>query len=278
MSNGPGRGNLGPGNPGAANINEIYDAGRVSGQPGQGGFVYMGENFVPGRTKQESARARALARGQARRTGQAPQYVPDTPASRSYLPIDKVGGAWWLLDNDQKDRFRNAFNQTIGYENRDVRALINAWGSAALGAAQTSATIGRNITPWEYQELLSADGPGMKERGGGRGGGGVSSVVDLTNPSDAQLLVDNALTQYLGRRATAEETKTFRKALNIAETKNPIVTTPTQRSGGVNRDLIAREFAESRDDAAEFMVQSQFMNWFEQALSKDPTGGLTSGL
>lgn len=296
MAVNPGTGMI-PGGGGLASANEFYQAGGMAGQfgpvAGQQGFVYMGPNFRPAPSKAEQAAARSRARSSMRRaaaeqaTGargiggmptQVTSYIPNNEETRSYAPIDAIGSdAYWLtLKPEDKERFRNAYRGATGSNIRSEATFMSNWRNSVIGAANFTAQTGRPITPWEYMELLAGGMSGA--RGGGGGGGGVSRVVDLTNPSDAQVLVDNALNSYLGRRATEEELGTFLQTLNKAERANPVVTTPSGRTGGVNRELVAREFAESRDEAAEFMVESQYMNWFEQLLNRDVTEGIESGL
>jgi hypothetical protein len=274
--------------PGYANANEFANAGGIPQMGGQSGYVFMGDNFFPAPSKQESAKSRALARSQARRAGQVGiqgmptslrPYTPNTEQQRSYAPIDQVASdAFWLTMNPKdQQQFRDAYVQATGSRIRSETTFIGAFKNSVVGAANFTAQTGRPITPIQYMQLIGANSAGPRGGGGGRGGG-TSTVVDLTNPSDAQILVDNALTSYLGRRATKEELGSFLSTLNKAERANPLVTTQTQRSGGVNRELVAREFAESRDEAAETMVNSQYMGWFEQLMSRDVTEGIESGL
>jgi hypothetical protein len=107
---------------------------------------------------------------------------------------------------------------------------------------------------------------------------GVSSRVNLTNPTDAKVLVDNALQQYLGRDATKEEQSAFYKALQGQERTNPQVTTKTSSSGGVNTQEIAKEYAQARPDYAEYTTDTKFRTYLMSAITADPTQGMRSGL
>ena len=100
----------------------------------------------------------------------------------------------------------------------------------------------------------------------------------MTNPSDAKVLADSALSNYLGRAANEEETSMFLSTLNKAERQNPIITTQSSRSGGVNREQVAKEFAQSQEGAAEYLASTQYMDWFMEKLASDPTEGIESGL
>jgi hypothetical protein len=109
-------------------------------------------------------------------------------------------------------------------------------------------------------------------------GGDAGVRVNLTNPTDAKMLVDNALQQYLGRDATKEEQAVFYKSLQGQERSNPQVTTKTSSSGGVNTQEIAKEFAQSRPDYAEYTTDTKFRGYLMSAIMADPTQGMRSGL
>ena len=110
------------------------------------------------------------------------------------------------------------------------------------------------------------------------GSGGVSSRVNLTNPTDAKVLVDNALQQYLGRDATKEEQSAFYKALQGQERINPTVSTQASTSGGLNTQEVAKEYAQSRPDYAEYTTDTKFRTYLMSAITADPTQGMRSGL
>lgn len=89
----------------------------------------------------------------------------------------------------------------------------------------------RRMTPWQVAEMLVRSGEAGR---GGRGAGGFtgsrssrSTSVDLTDPHTAKAIINDALSNYLGRAATDEEINTFRGVINQAERANPTVTDST---------------------------------------------------
>ena len=147
------------------------------------------------------------------------------------------------------------------------------------GAYQVQQSQGLKVTPLEYpdymREVLGPDA--YKSKGAGGGGGrymgpttqvGTYETVNLSNPSEARALLDNALGQVLGRRPTDVEYKNFTAALNAAQEEAPSITesvsttTPQGKakstvkskqktSGGVSETQLATEFARSQEMAAE---------------------------
>lgn len=131
------------------------------------------------------------------------------------------------------------------------------------------------ITPIDAFKLIAKqDSDGIKQSGaaGGAGGGGptVSQTVQLTNPSNARALVDDALTKYLGRRATPNESEKFYQALNVQEMQNPYVTTGTRSGnasmsvteGGFNPSTFAEDYARGQEGSAEFQAATTLLDAF----------------
>jgi len=166
------------------------------------------------------------------------------------------------IDGKAPDEFRSnsVWRTTVGYAQEANRAMPN-----------------NPMSPTDILRIQArnAIASGANQRGGRST---TSRVINFTNESDAAYLIDNTLQQYLGRQATDEERDTFLKTLNKLEKKSPYVSTPTQRSGGVRPEQVAREFARSRPEAAETRATGQFMDWFMEKLAEDPTKGVESGL
>lgn len=123
--------------------------------------------------------------------------------------------------------------------------------------------------------------PNADTKGSGPSGSGPSSNIDstvtLTDPGTAQTLVDQALEQYLGRKANDKETATFRKALAAAQMANPQVTqsatsggtnstSSTLRSGGFNPQTFAEEWALGQKGAGEYQAATTFLDTFMGSL------------
>ena len=149
------------------------------------------------------------------------------------------------------------------------------WAPLLQNVLAYNSQMNTNLSPFQFLTMANNN---IEVREPDGGASGYSRVVDFTNPSDAQVLVDNALGTYLGRAATPEESDTFLSTLNKLQRQNPIVSTPSSRSGGVNREQVAKEFGRAQEGSAEFMASTQYMDWFMENLAEDPTEGLQSGL
>lgn len=203
--------------------------------------------------------------------------------NQAYFTLDAADQHIWSLQPEERDRLGDLSSRIVGW---DARGLFDTQRGLWGNAVQVAAMRGGETTPWDVLEENAADaalrgssGSGGGGFGGGGGGSaGPSVVVNLTNPSDAQALVDQALQQYLGRDASPKERDRFLKLLNQAEAKNPLYRDESLAMGGLNPQQAAKEFAMSRDDAAEFMVNTQYMDWFMEKIARDETEGIESGL
>lgn len=110
--------------------------------------------------------------------------------------------------------------------------------------------------------------------GGGYGGGSATTQrITLTSPTDAMYLLNQAMSQYLGRQATSSELSRFVKLLNNLERQNPVVATmsgdTTVQSGGFNPATFAEQFARSREGSAEFMAATTFLDAMLSAMNSE---------
>ena len=110
--------------------------------------------------------------------------------------------------------------------------------------------------------------PGGK---GGKGGGPkITQTIKLTDPQTAETIIDQALQQYLGRKASDTEVKAFRKALRGAEMEAPqkvdTVGTTAITSGGFNPATFAQQYAEGMEGAAEYQAATTFLDAFIGAI------------
>lgn len=235
----------------------------------------------------------------------APMLKGQTLKQAAIVPIDLAAQSFYRFDPATRDRFQNLTDAYVGYNLKDGRAVASHWNDVVtLAASETQAT-GRLVSPWDVAERLAGDSARRRSASGGSGGGGGAytgpvttksrdKVVNLTDPSQAQILVDDALTQYLGRDATEEERVEFYKALNRLEKKNPQIQTSTQTvtpkgnalrvsksssttRGGIDARVVAEEYAASRPEAAETAMSGQLMDWFMEKVLKDPMEGLEVG-
>lgn len=248
----------------AANANEWAQAAGQQGSlgyasTGNDGYVWMGSDYEPTLTVGST-------------------YGPSKGSA--VWSVQQAQEEYFRLDDAQYSRWVKSVSENLGWDvSKDWNRAKSTWDSTVLNAAAYQKSTGQKISPFEFLEMTNARNARLG-LAGNRGGGasGYSKVVSLSNPQDARVLVDNALTEYLGRAATEEESAQFLKVLNAQERANPNVNTPGSQSGGVNREQIAKEFGRSRKDAAEFMADTQYMDWFMNKIAADPTEEIASGL
>lgn len=246
------------------NLQEFYGDGGLNGALGYApigndGVVSFGDRYT-----------RRPDVGRAGGTGGARAVYPVSVAQDFYFRMDDMMLAEWTA------QVQRGFNYDIG---TNPQVIQQEWNRYTQAAANYNKATGESISPIEFLQMQNdrLERIGMLPKQGG-GAGGSSSVVNLTNPTDARTLVDNALATYLGRAATTEEAEQFLNVLNKQERANPINTTKSSRSGGVNSAQIAKDFARSQDDAAEFMADTVYMDWFMNKITGDETKEIASGL
>lgn len=202
-------------------------------------------------------------------------------ASTGMLPVSVAAKEYWSFSPEEQAKWADYAMATMKFIPGDANAE-GIYGNFLSGLAQYQATTGQKVDPFQFMEMrkqLFIKSGQAGGRGGGAGGGvGPRAVVNLTNPQDAEVLVDNALTQYLGRQADPEELQAFLKVLNRQERKNPVVVSRSGQTGGVNPQLIAQEFAAAQPEAAETQAATTYMSWMVDALNAPTTGGVESGL
>lgn len=196
--------------------------------------------------------------------------------SSNLVPVARANQLIYTMPQDQVNWLGRQLRINKAWT-RDLTAseVQASWAPLLQNVLAYNSQMNTNLSPFQFLTMANSD---VKVQEPAGGASGYSRVVDFTNPSDAQVLVNNALGTYLGREATTEESATFLSTLNKLQQQNPIVSTPSSRSGGVNRDQVAKEFGQAQEGSAEYMASTQYMDWFMENLAADPTEGLQSGL
>lgn len=196
------------------------------------------------------------------------------------VPLSVAANEYWAFSPEEQAKWGDYNMRVNKYIPGDASAA-GLYENFLAGLAQYQTTSGQKIDPFTFMQKraeLFEKTQQVKSGGGGGGGGGPRAVVNLTNPQDAEVLLNNALGTYLGRQATTEEVDSFLGTLNRIERKNPIITSRSGQRGGVNQQLIAEEFAQAQPEAAETQAATTYMDWMFDALTADTSGGITSGL
>lgn len=228
-------------------------------------LVYMGE-------KEANVDVGVPKRGYQRRNRPVPVLVP-------------VGDARYMMETlapVYRQRLYDTATAYFGHSNWDYSWLDGVWERAINVSANSYAYAGKEnaITPVDafvlVADQMKAAGGGGAGGGGGGGGGGTSvrTQVQLTNPTNARSLVDNALDGYLGRKATQQEADAFYRALNVQEAKSPYVTTTSQSGsvsssvteGGFNPSTFAEDWARSQEGSSEYQAATTYLDAFIGAL------------
>ncbi len=241
----------------------------------------------------------------------------ETAAARTYIPmtgnqtqvqalgnarratqmwnVDAASGLYKYLPPQMQQIVFDYTTAQLGHNKHNEATRQSYYNKAIQGAAQEALVMGGDpIDLWTYmtrdinsyiQNGGSMSGSGSGGSGGSGGGPTSNTQVQLTNESDAAVLVDQALDTYLGRQATEGEREQFWKMLNKRQSANPVVTqnsgganNVSMTVGGMNPQQAAKEFALSRDDAAEYMANTQYTDWLMEKIASDPTEGIASGL
>lgn len=212
-----------------------------------------------------------------------PNFLQKPGSSNGMFTIDEAKGLYVQMDKKETTRFDNAIEKLTG---KRPTGLTNQsyWEDMITQAGIYSNAIGKPVSPWEIAELLAARTPAGEGAGGAYTGPTTTTYrdenVNLTDPSNARALIDNAIGGYLGRKPSSKEYKTFLQALNATEEVNPTISERVTKSsgsgnpasqtvdnkgttmGGVNRQQFANEFAKSDEQYAETQLSTTGLQSF----------------
>ena len=236
----------------------------VFGQPSvNDGMVYLGSDYD-------------LTKG-------VPTMLQKPGASNGMFTIDEAKSRYVTMNPQEVKRFDKAIEQLTG---KKPTGLSNQWHWEQMidQANIYSSATGKPISPWDMAEMLAARSPAAPEGGGAYTGPTTTTYndesVNLTNPSSARALIDNAIGSYLGRKPTSKEYKTFLQALNTTEEATPQISQRVTRSsgsanpaaqtvsttgkteGGINAQQFATEYAKSDEQYAETQLSTTGLQSF----------------
>jgi hypothetical protein len=237
-------------------------------RPPEPGLVYWGTREIPTNMPNRASTGRGVV--------QQDRFEPVSDSKNRYA----------LLSNAEWNKLSSTMDGVYGagkWEKSWVRGL---WEESVQIAEYALRSEGLRMTPFDaFDILLSREGGRDGRSGGGGGGGGGPNVfeetqraVDLSNPTEARGFLENSMFSFLGRAPTGNEYKTFLSALNAAQEAEPNVTTSrsvrnvggatmrtssdVRRTGGVDRQQFATEFARAQEGAAETAVSTVAVNAF----------------
>lgn len=211
----------------------------------------------------------------------------------TFEPIDDARLRYTAFTPEEAKKFYSLKNAM--YPNKwGQPSNENFWKDLINGAAY-ALNNGERITPFEVglRQLAQMQKAGLVGRTGGGSGSKkytgpvtsdtVSESINLTDPTTARGLIDQALEQTLGRKATSREQQRFVEALNRAEQEAPSVTeqvsvsTPQgpgkastrQKSvtrSPMDRGVFAEEYAAAQEGAGEFKTATTALSAFMDAI------------
>jgi hypothetical protein len=170
-------------------------------------------------------------------------------------------------------------------EARDYEVLKNAW-MVVLDEATGFTAAGKKLTPWDVARWMSnqnAQNGSKFSLGRGRSsksftGTKARTDIDLTDPASAKALVNQVLSQALGRAANDDEVRKFTATLNAAERKSPTTTTfnivddevvGSTTSGGLaeaGKEQVLLDQAMQAPDYGAYQAARMVMSWLGQAI------------
>lgn len=209
--------------------------------------------------------------------------------------LQRVSGAdasYWLLPTQQQKTLADAMDATYGKGKWKPSTVESLYKKGLNVSAYLFQNGGKRVDPISATVMMLQQQQAMAKQAGmgGGGAGGVSSStqttksLNLTDPTSARKLVNDSLSQYLGRSATKQEQQAFMKALNAQERMNPTVTQQSSTTtsgggrsatsstvmsqGGFNPSAFAEEYARGMEGSGEYQAATGLLNTFISALGE----------
>ncbi len=174
-----------------------------------------------------------------------------------------------LLNSEQAAQLTKVLDDYYGEGRWDASYVRGLWEeSVDISAQQLKQGIKLPVID-AMSQVIANFGSAARGKSGG-GGPKITQTVNLTDPGTAEILIDQALQGYLGRKASDKEVKEFRKALTKAEMDSPN-TVDVQGStqiggGGFNPSQFAQQYAEGMEGSAEYQAATTFLDAFIGAI------------
>jgi hypothetical protein len=211
-----------------------------------------------------------------------PQFLlkPGQYTETGMVPVEQANNLVWQFTDREKKRFDDIIEKGYGRSPNSFEERKSWWERMVGYTGAYSSSTGQNKSVFEVADIWANQSKPV-QTGGGRGGPSTTIYsdenVNLTNPSTARSVLDNALGGYLGRTPTQKEYKYFIGALNMAEEDAPsvsdrvvrssgginqTVTSKGKTSGGVSAQQFATEYAKSDEDYAETRLSTTGLQAF----------------
>lgn len=233
-------------------------------------------------------------------SGRFPEYIqiptretgprPDSETPRQKTLSESVQ-EFYLWDEKERRKWGEWLVRLALIAPEDVnnyKVLEDAWKEIVQDAANLYAGgAGHKMDPWQTARFISGDEADRERRRKSFADEApftgtktqVSSSVDLTDPTTAKAVINDVLSQMLGRAANPEELSQFTATLNAAERANPTKTTTTGTyqdgdllssssvsSGGVDRGQVIQDRAMNLPDYGAFQASTTYADALFRAI------------
>lgn len=209
------------------------------------------------------------------------QYDANANDDRAYMFADlpdsqqptvtEAKNLYALLPAKQAAQFTEVLDNYYG-EGRWQTSYVRGLWEEAVDISAQELKAGRKLPIIDAVNQVIANFGASGRKGGKSGDGGtkITQTVNLTDPGTAEILIDQALQSYLGRKASNKEVTQFRKALTKAEMGAPntadIEGNTQIGGGGFNPSQFAQQYAEGMEGAAEYQAATTFLDSFISAI------------
>lgn len=148
------------------------------------------------------------------------------------------------------------------------RGYANANGSQAVSF--------KDWLAWYSAQAKAAGGPAGSGGGGGYSGPVTTTSYSLTGREDAEMLLNRAARDMIGRDLTKQELDKYVSQFNRAERENPTVTTSSgsgaSRSsitkGGIDKQAILDDIISKNPDFANYQVDTGLMDFMSKQINE----------
>ena len=236
---------------------------------------YQGTQTAPGQDAQLTALQRKHGLSPVTVQGGSPKVWLSNEQEKinqnDWPTVEQASTAYSSLSKDAFGKLVSTMDQYYGKGRWNASYIKNFWAEA-LQISANALVKGEKIPVMDaFDNLLAqAAAAGLTPSGAGGGGPKITQTVKLTDPQTAETIIDQALQQYLGRKASDTEVKSFRKALRGAEMESPSRVdtqgTTAITSGGFNPAVFAQQYAEGMEGAAEYQAATTFLDAFIGAI------------
>lgn len=170
-----------------------------------------------------------------------------------------------------KDRRRLAKLAEAAGVDTKFSSLQWFWQQGVNNAEAAYAT-GQRVSPWDYLESWAQEPAARTSGRGGRAGAytGPRTSVSITSEADAEVLLQDAARQMIGRSLSDEELEKYTRRFRNREREAVTTTTSTPGSTvteqGTSKETILSDLMQSNPDFGRYQIDTGFMDLFVNSI------------